>query len=331
MLFFIGFVLIVKGFLLGVYYRLKANEDDLNRPSFFNSNVRKYSLLFVIILFFFAGEYLIYDTGLYEYMWFVPLICSISYYFVKEEWRTNLIISKVLNYYKVFKSPLVALDHSEHLSAPIDFMLLQGQFDKKYIKKAKLYLETRIKEGKLKTPKDIPQEAWTVIRCVDKDKIAEDPDNRLSQKKIDYFYEEIIEGKTHKNLKTLLSDMFWNLENALERAFINFSFIAQARPDFTSEEIQLTNATISDPLTKKKEREETIAVFPEVDVRLAQKFGWVKDLSEYLALAALEFSRRYPEHEFSKGIKKQHKYTDEQIFDYAQNWEIIDVSKIRVY
>lgn len=331
MLFVIGFILIVKIFLLSVYYYLKANNDDLNRPSFFNSKVRKYSLLLAIILLLLVGEYLIYITGFYEYMWLIPLICFILYHFAREEWSTNLIVSRIFKYYKIFKNPVVSLNNSEQLIAPIDFLMIEGKFNKKYMEKAKFYLEKRIKEGKFKTVRDLPREAWALIGSVNKEEIDEDLYKRLSQSKIDYFYEEIIEGKTHNNFKTALLNMFWVIEVHFEKLFKNFAFFSYSRPDFTEEEIQLVSATITDPKTKKKEGEELIAVFTNVGVEMTQKFGWVSDFNEYSALAALEFSRRYPEHKFSKKIKKQHKFSDEQIFEYAQNWARIDVSKIKVY
>ena len=73
------------------------------------------------------------------------------------------------------------------------------------------------------------------------------------------------------------------------------------------------------------------AVFPEVNWEMACKFGWVANLNEYCVLAALEFQRRFPEHKFSKQIKKQHKYTNDQIFEYAQNWQKLDIEKIKLF
>lgn len=325
--FFIATALLIISYLLGTYYYLKANEDDLNRPSFFNSQTRKYFLLFLIALSFLAGTYLFIKIDLIEYVFMILVICFTIHGFIKEDWRKNLIITRMFKYYKIFKNPDTNYDQKEQLIVPILFMLTEMRVDKNYQVKAQKYLEKRTKEGKFTKIKDIPQEAWTIFQCINQKEIRES-ENRLEQSKIDYFYEEVVEGKSHRNLKTVLSDIFWGAEIFLERIFVNFSFVNQARPDFTEEEIQLTTATISDPKTKKKEGEKTIAVFPDVDVRLAQKFGWVKDVSEYLDLATLEFSRRYPEHKFSKEAKKRYKYTNEQIFDYAQNWEKLDTKKI---
>lgn len=328
MLFLLGIIFIIIGCLLFTYYHLKANEEDLDRPSFFNSKARTVFLIFIAIIFFVAGEYLIFKTGYYNYLWFVPILYFIGYYFALTEWGQTLIISKVFRHYLILKNPKVGLDHKEQLITPVGFLLVKAGMEKSYVDKAREYLKGRIESGIIKDVRDLPQEAWTIFHSTGKKEIKElNPENRLSQSHIDYLYEKIIENKTNNGLRERLSHLFWSVEVQLERLSKNFAFVSIPRPDFTNEEINLIDADVSDAKTGVKEGEKVIAIFGNISLQAAKKFGWVEDGNEYLILVALEFSRRYPEHRFSKETRKKYKYTKQQIFNYAQNWEKLDIKQ----
>lgn len=317
--------------LLFTYYLQKANEDDLNRPSFFNSKIRKYFLLSCLILFFLVGEYLIIIEGLYNWTWYLPLFYLVAYYIIKEIRNKNIVIVKVFQYYKAFANPDIALSKNERLSVPVEFSLLKAGLPPEFCKKARKYLKKRIKEGKITSVRDLPNEAWTILSCVGADEIKENPENKIAESRIEYVYEERFEDKKHKNFTKVFSDWLWQLEVQFERLFRNYSFVSLPRPDFTEEEVQLAETKVFKGKHKETEGTEQYAVFPEVNWEMACKFGWVVDSDEYLALAALEFQRRYPEHKFSKQIKKLHKFSNNEIFEYAQNWEKLDISKIKMF
>ncbi len=326
-----GTFLVLVSLLLFTYYNMKANEDDLNRPSFFNSKKRKYFLLSCAILMFAGGEFLIFNEESYYWMGLFPLLYYLAYYLIKKESTKNIIITKTFNFYKAFSSPGLAFSDKEHLTAPVEFLVMYGKTPKDFRDKAHKYLEERIEEGKIKTARDLPQEAWTIIGSIGKAEIKQDPNNILPQKKIDYYYEEIIEGKEHKAFIKIFLNWLRDAEVQLERMFSNFAFVSQPRPDFTDEEVGLANVNVSREGVKKGEATEQLAVFPGVPLEIAEKFGWVSDSSEYYHLAALEFQRRFPKHKISKHIKKQHKYSDEEIFNYAQDWQKLDTSKIKLF
>lgn len=326
-----GTFLILISLLLFTYYQMKANEDDLNRPSFFNSKKRKYFLLSCAILMFAGGEYLFLNERSYYLIVLLPLLYYTALYFIKKESTKNIIITKTFKFYHAFSIPSITFSDKEHLMAPIEFLVMFGKIPEDFRDKVQKYLRKRIKEGKIKTARDLPQEAWTVIGSIGKEEIKQDPNNILPQRKIDYYYEEIIEGKEHKNLAAILKHYFWCAEIQLERLFKKFAFISHPRPDFTDEEVGLSDVNVSREGVKKGEATEQLAVFPGVPLEIAEKFGWVSDSSEYYHLAALEFQRRFPEHKISKHIKKQHKYSDEEIINYAQDWQKLDTSKIKLF
>lgn len=331
MLILLGMFLIIISLLLFSYYRMKANEDDLNRPSFFNSKIRKYFLFFLIVLLFLTGNFLLMIDGYYNLVWFLPLIYYISYIFIRLDWRHKIVIFKVFQYYKAFSNPDLPMTQNEQLMTPVLYMLATANLPKNYQNKARKYLEDRIKKGKIKSVKDLPNEAWILLESVGKTEISDKDVDKIPLRKIDYYYEEIIENKEHRNFSTIAVDWLWRLEASFDRLFSNFSFVCLPRPDFTGEEVQLadgkfykTGETVSNQIIQ-------YAVFPQISGQMAKKFGWVATINEYSILAALEFQRRFPEHKFSKQIKKQHKYSDQQIFDYAQNWEKLDVNKIKLF
>ncbi len=309
--FIAGTLLVIIAFLLGSYYQKNANEDDYNRPSFFNSKKRKYFLLCCIILFVVGGGVLLLLGKYFIWIVLLPIIIYISNYFVKEASFQNTTIIKTFKFYKIFSSPEISFSKDERLAAPIRFMLSYINAPKDFRNKADKYLKERIKEGKIKNARDLPQEAWTVLGCIYKGEITQNSGNLLPQKKIDYFYEEIIEGKEHKDFLKTLSGWLRDIEIQFERLFKNFAFISQSRPDFTNEEVALVS-TREIGLKSRGKSSEMVAIFPEWNEYIAKKFGWVKDSAEYYLLASLEFSRRFPKHEFSKEIKKKYKYSNKK-------------------
>lgn len=321
MIFLAGALLIVVAFLLGDYYRKNANQDDLNRPSFFNSKARKYFLLVCCVTFVICGASLLLLGGYLIWIFVLTAILYSSYIFVNKERLQNTIIRKTLHNYRVFSQPDISFSKNEVLTAPVTILLLFAKMPKDFCDMASKYLENRLKEGKIKTARDLPQEAWTIIGSTGKAEIKQNPNNVLPQSKIDYYYEEIIEGKEHKNfVKTLLS-LLRNAEFYVERMFQNFAFVNLTRPDFSSTEIALARSDELDTGRRNTSENQTIATFPEVNVTAARKFGWVKDHEEYYFLASLEFSRRFPKHKFSREVKKKYKYSNQKILDYAQSWE----------
>ena len=323
--------MVIISLLIFSYFQLKANEDDLNRPSFFNSKTRKYFLLFCAILFFITGESLLIIEGYYNWTWFLPLAYFVAVYFARYTWKENLIVTRVLKYYRIFANPDVALPSKDRFFVPIGYMLTEAKLPADFIEKAKKYIEKRTAEGKIKDVKDLPNEAWTIFGCLNKDKIDQTSVNKISESKINYFYQEIFEDKEHNNLLKIFLHWLWALEAQLERIFRSYAFVSLPRPDFTEEEVQLADAKVHEKGKTVDNRIKQYAVFPEVNWEMACKFGWVANLDEYCILAALEFQRRFPEHKFSKQIKKQHKYTNDQIFEYAQNWQKLDIKKIKLF
>jgi len=325
MLFIIGMIFIVIAFLLSLYFLLNFREDDLNRPSFFNSRIREAILLSAIIVIFFVGEYLLFSIGFYYWMLIIPVACWLVYRYARSEWNRDVIITKLFQYYKVFSMPGHGyIKKEEQLTVPIEFALALTRVDREFKQLAKKYLEQRVKEGKLKKIKDMPQETWNILLCADKKEITASQTNLLNRARIDYIYEEVIEGKEYHDLRRWISDIIFKANIQLEKTTMNFSFVKQTRPDFTKEDVQLVEAetTVSDKGTLQKPT--LVAEFPERIPLLAKKFGWVTDFDEYHKLAALEFSRRYPKHIFSKETRKKYKYTNKQIFNYAQNWDKLD-------
>ena len=331
MLTLLGIFLVIVSLLLFSYFQLKANEDDLNRPSFFNSKFRKFFLLSILVLFFISGESLLIIEGFYNWTWFLPLAYFVAVYFARYTWKENLIVTRVLKYYKIFASPDAALPNKDRFFAPIGFMLTEAKLPADFFDKARKYVAKRTAEGKIKDVKDLPNEAWTILACANKGKIEEGTVNKISESKINYYYEEIYQDKEHNNFTKTFLNWLWQLEAQFERLFKNFSFVCLPRPDFTEEEVQLANAKVCEKGKTVDNQIKQYAVFPAVNWEMAKKFGWVANLDEYCVLAALEFQRRFPEHKFSKQIKKQHKYTNDQLFEYAQNWQKLDFSKIKLF
>lgn len=329
--FFAEIMFIFVSLLLVTYYRLKANQDDFNRPSFFNSKLRKYFLLCFAIALFILGEYLILRNGYTDWSWFLPLLYLLGYFWAKSAWNDNVITSRIFHYYKVFSGPEANLKEEDRLIAPVNFMLSMSRLPKEFQDKANKYIENRIQEGKIKSVKDLPNEITSILGSYGKDEIVFIEENKVSENKINYYYNKVIKGKEYQNLKDYLSKSFWYLEAQFEKLFKNYAFIALDRPDFSEEEVALTEANLIEKGKKDKAKKQLVALFPNVHAEMARKFGWVSDLDEYAVIAALEFQRRFPDHKFSKKIKRQHKYTNEQIFDYAQNWVKIDTSKIKVF
>jgi len=325
MLFLAGMILIVIAFLLGLYYFLNFKEDDLNRPSFFNSWLRKALLLSAIIVVFSAGEYLLFSIRFYYWMPIIPIACWLVYQYAQLQWSRDVIITKLFEYYKIFSTPGYGYANKEELlTVPIEFALAMSSVDLEFKQLAKKYLDQRVKEGKLKTAQDMPQEAWDILGCICKKEIKPSTATPLSPARIKYIYEEVVEGKEHHDFRHWISDVYFNAKVQLERTTMNFSFVKQARPDFTDEDVQLVEAEA--PVSGKETLGgiTLVAEFPKRIPLLAKKFGWVRDFEEYHKLAALEFSRRYPKHKFSKEVRKKYKYTNKQIFNYAQNWDKLD-------
>lgn len=320
---------IVVSLLLLTYYQSKANKDDYNRPSYFNSKFRKYFLFSFAVLLFVAGGYWLIIQGSYTVVWVIPILYYFAYLYYRQNFNHNVMITKVFQYYKAFSAPEIGYSKTAQLTAPIELILLQAGMPDEYCKKAHKYIEERIKSGKIKDVADLPQEAWTIFSCTGESEIVENDQHRIPVKKVRGYYEEVFEGKPQGNLTTITSDALWWLETRFERLFKNFSFVSIPRPDFTGAEVGLQDARMI--AAGKETGTRLFAVFPQIAGEAAKKLGWVKDLDEYCALAALEFQRRYPKHKFSRKIKKQHKYSNQEIFDYAQNWERLDVSKIKVF
>lgn len=327
----ISFLCIIFSLLLLTYYWLKANQDDYNRPSFFNSKFRKYFLLCFAIALFIFGEYLILRNGYTDWSWFLPLLYLFAYLWAKGTWNDNTITSKLFHYYKVFSGPDASLEGNDRLIVPVNFMLSMAGLPKDFLNKANKYIERRIKEGKIKDIKDLPSEVTSIIGSISKDKIDYIPENKISERKINYYYNKIVEGKEYQNLMDYLRKGFWYMEAQFEKLFKSYAFIALDRPDFSEEEVALTEANLIENGKRGEAKKQLIALFPNVHAEMARKFGWVCDLDEYAVLAALEFQRRFPDHKFSKRIEKQHKFSNQQIFDYAQNWEKLDISKIKAF
>jgi len=320
MFFIAGTLYIFVAFLLGIYYKKKANEDDLNRPSFFNSKFRKYLLVVIIAFLFLAGNYLLYLSGFYWSVLIILFLCYFGYSQYSMEILKNVIIKQSLIWYKVLRNPNISFETKEQLMGPVGLILSTIKQDKKYREKVDRYLLKRIEEGIFTEAKQIPQEAWTAMNCIGKKEIVSYK-YPLEKERIDYFYEEIIEGKEHHNLSKRIIDGLTNLEARFEYLFENFAFIMPPRPDFTQEEIQLVRKGEYFEHIKLGEESDEVAIFPENGVRLSVKLGWVANKEEYFFLSSLEYSRRFPDHKFSRAIKKKYKYSKQKIFDYAQNWE----------
>jgi len=223
------------------------------------------------------------------------------------------------------------MTQNEQLMAPPLFMLSMAHLPKDYQDKARKYLDDRIKKGKIKSVKDLPNEAWVLLESVGEKEIGSKYVEKIPQSKIDYYYRENYEGKEHQNILKFFVNWLWQLETQFERLFKNYAFVCLARPDFTGEEVQLTDAKVFEKGKEILDQTKQYALFPQISGEMAKKFGWVANLNEYCVLAALEFQRRFPEHKFSKQVKKQHKYSNEQIFEYAQNWQKLDISKIKLF
>lgn len=260
----------------------------------------------------------------------MPLLYLFAYFWAKSAWNESTITSKLFHYYKVFSGPDANLEGNDRLTVPVNFMLSMTSLPKEYLNKANKYIDKRINEGKVKDIKDMPNEITSILGSIGKDKIEFIEENKISESKLNYYYNKIVEGKEYQNLMDYLRKGFWWLEAQFEKLFKNYAFIVLNRPDFSEEEVALTEANLIENGKKGAAKKQLIALFPNVHAEMARKFGWVCDLNEYAVLAALEFQRRFPDHKFSKKIKKQHKYSKEQIFDYAQNWEKLDISKIKV-
>lgn len=324
MYFLAGTLHIIFAYLLSIYYKRKANEDDYNRPSFFNSKFRKYLFLVIIAYLFLAGAYLLFLSGLYWAIFIILLLCYFGYSHYKMEILKSTIVKHSLTYYKVLRNPEISFETKEQLIGPIGLMLVMIKKDDQYRKKVDEYLNKRIEEGKFTEAKQIPLEAWSVIACLSKKEITPQTAYPLEQKRIDYFYEEIIKGKEHHNLSKRILNSLYDLQVRIEHMFGGFSFISLPRPDFTQEEIQLVRKSEYCDNPKKGEENDEIAIFSNNSEQLAIKLGWVANSEEYFFLSGLEYSRRFPDHKFSKLIKKKYKYTKQKIFDYAQNWEKLD-------
>jgi len=326
-----GILFIIISLLFLTYYYLKANQDDYNRPSFFNSKVRKYFLLFFAIFLLIFGEYILLIDGYTDLAWFLPLLYIVLYFAVRGIKTDNIITEKIFQYYKVFSDPEVLPSKKDQLIVPVSYMLSAGGLLEDFRKKADEYIEKRIKEGKIRGVKDLPSEAASILGSASKDKIRFIPENKISASKVEYYYNKVLKDKKYQNLTDYMSEGFWLLEAQLEKLFKNYAFIVLARPDFTEEEVDLVEANIIEKGKDSKDKKEMIAMLSGVSPGMARKMGWVEDLEEYGALAVLEFQGRFPDHKFSKKIKKQHKYSDQEIFDYSQNWEKLDISKIKLY
>lgn len=326
----LGILSVLISLLLFSYYQVNVNQDDYNRPSFFNSRTRIYFLLFIMVVLFIFGEYLIIRDKYNDFTWFVPLSYFVTFYIIRGKLAEDKIIKRLFQYHLLFSDPSVIKSEDDRLIAPAGFMLQSGKFSEEFLTRANEYLAKRVKEGKIKGPKDLPQEVWTIIHCSGKAEIVEAPELRISKRKIDYYFEEVVEGRKHHNFTKIIVSWLWSVEAKFERLFENFAFVALMRPDFTCEEIQLNDAQIFKKGKVIGDRTHKFAVFSQISAEEAKKFGWVNDLDEYLTLAALEFQRRFPKHPFSRKIKKQHKYSNQEIFDYAQNWVKLDISKIKL-
>ncbi|OQA03385.1 MAG: hypothetical protein BWY68_00750 [bacterium ADurb.Bin400] len=90
------------------------------------------------------------------------------------------------------------------------------------------------------------------------------------------------------------------------------------RPDFSREPIELTIIQYEATEVEGAREESHIPVFSNVSPVIAKENGWVSDYNEYILIACLEFSRRYPNHELSKYWRTVSPLSDEDILAIAK-------------
>lgn len=95
------------------------------------------------------------------------------------------------------------------------------------------------------------------------------------------------------------------------------------RPDFTKESIEMVDCVLKDKDGNQAEAPE--AIFNNYPPREAVTRGWFTDEKAYFMVAALEFFRRFPNHERAKKFLSKYHYSEKEILDMVTGKVRIEV------
>lgn len=110
---------------------------------------------------------------------------------------------------------------------------------------------------------------------------------------------------------------WWLLSYYRIKNFLVFGLIKEPRPNFSKEPVEICTTNIKN-LGDNKDNFRNEPIFTNINPIKAKEQKWLHNFYEYSFLAGMEFARRFPNHKYSKNMRKHYPYTNKQILAIAK-------------